>query len=366
MICRLWRGWTTPENAPRYEAIVRGHVIPAIEARGIPGFQSIDLMRRPLEDGVEFATLMWFDNLEAVKAFVGEDYEIAHVPDEAREVLSRFDERSAHFEVMDRRAQPSSGSSPIVELRQYTLHPNRRDVLIELFERALIEPQEDVGMKIIGQFIDRDDPDRFVWLRGFADMKSRREGLAAFYGGPVWQAHRDDANATMIDIDNVLLLRAARSGATFTLGEERPAVGADGSGRGIVSAAIVYLRSSAGERGAVDVFESTIAPAIAAAGGSLLGYFVTEASKNDFPSLPVRENEPVFLWFAGFAEEADSIGAVRAASAFSRARLSRRIEHLTLVPTPRSLLTGGTPSCSAAEALSEFVQTTLGDEEPNE
>ena len=107
MICRLWRGWTTPENAAAYESIVRGEVIPAIEARRIPGFRSIDLMRRAVGEEVEFAALMWFDDLEAVKAFVGEDYEVAHVPERARKVLSRFDERSAHFHVLDRRDQAS-------------------------------------------------------------------------------------------------------------------------------------------------------------------------------------------------------------------------------------------------------------------
>ncbi len=105
MICRLWRGWTTPENAAAYEAIVRGEVIPDIEAERIPGFRSIDLMRRPIENGVEFATLMWFDSIDAVRAFVGDDYEVAHVPERARQVLSRFDERCAHFEVIDRRDQ---------------------------------------------------------------------------------------------------------------------------------------------------------------------------------------------------------------------------------------------------------------------
>ena len=105
MICRLWRGWTTPVNAPAYEEIVRGEVIPEIEARRIPGFISIDLLRRPVEDGFEFATLMWFEDLAAVKAFVGEDYEVAHVPGRARQVLSRFEARSAHFEVIDRRQQ---------------------------------------------------------------------------------------------------------------------------------------------------------------------------------------------------------------------------------------------------------------------
>ena len=98
MICRVWRGWTTPANAAAYEAIVRGDVIPEIEARRIPGFRSIDLMRRTVAEGVEFATLMWFDDVEAVKTFAGEDYEVAHVPERARHVLARFDERSAHFE----------------------------------------------------------------------------------------------------------------------------------------------------------------------------------------------------------------------------------------------------------------------------
>jgi len=108
MICRLWRGWTMPQNAAAYERVVRGEVIPAIEARRIPGFRSIDLMRRELPGGeVEFATLMWFDDLDAVRAFVGEDYEVSHVPAPARAVLARFDERAAHFTVLDRREQSS-------------------------------------------------------------------------------------------------------------------------------------------------------------------------------------------------------------------------------------------------------------------
>ncbi len=104
-ICRLWRGWTTPENADAYERIVRGEVIPGIEARGISGFQLIDLMKRDLGGEVEFQTLMWFESLDAIKAFMGEDYSVSHVPATARAVLSRFDDRAAHFEVLDRRAQ---------------------------------------------------------------------------------------------------------------------------------------------------------------------------------------------------------------------------------------------------------------------
>jgi antibiotic biosynthesis monooxygenase (ABM) superfamily enzyme len=105
MICRLWRGWTTPENADAYERIVRGEVIPGIEARTIPGFRHIDLMKRDLGEEVEFQTLMWFDSFDAIEAFIGQDYTMSHVPTAAREVLERFDERAAHYEVIDRRAQ---------------------------------------------------------------------------------------------------------------------------------------------------------------------------------------------------------------------------------------------------------------------
>ena len=104
-VCRLWRGWTTPDNADAYERVVRGEVIPGIEARKIPGFRHIDLMRRDLGDEVEFQTLMWFDSLESIKAFMGEDYAVSHVPAQAQAVLKRFDERAAHFEVIDRREQ---------------------------------------------------------------------------------------------------------------------------------------------------------------------------------------------------------------------------------------------------------------------
>ena len=105
MICRLWRGWTTPQNADAYERIVRGEVIPGIEARKIPGFRHIDLMKRDLGYEVEFQTLMWFDSVDAIRAFMGEDYSVSHVPPAAQAVLSRFDSHAAHFEVLDRRPQ---------------------------------------------------------------------------------------------------------------------------------------------------------------------------------------------------------------------------------------------------------------------
>lgn len=105
MICRLWRGWTTRDNADAYERIVRGEVIPGIEARKIAGFRHIDLMKREVGNEVEFQTLMWFDSLDAIKAFMGDDYSVSHVPEAARAVLERFESHAAHYEVIDRREQ---------------------------------------------------------------------------------------------------------------------------------------------------------------------------------------------------------------------------------------------------------------------
>ena len=105
MICRVWRGWTTAQNAGAYERIVRGEVIPGIEARHIQGFRHIDLLRRESGDEVEFTTLMWFSSLDNVRTFMGDDYSLSHVPASARAVLLRFEERAAHFNVIDQRPQ---------------------------------------------------------------------------------------------------------------------------------------------------------------------------------------------------------------------------------------------------------------------
>ena len=89
------------------------------------------------------------------------------------------------------------------------VHPASRcrETLIDLFDRELVETQEAAGMRVLGQFRDLDDPDAFVWLRGFRDMPARGRALTAFYDGPVWERHGGAAGATMIDSDDVLLLR---------------------------------------------------------------------------------------------------------------------------------------------------------------
>jgi hypothetical protein len=184
----------------------------------------------------------------------------------------------------------------VVELRQYTLHPGQRDVLIALFEERFVESQEACGIALIGQFRDLDRPDRFVWLRGFPDMESRAKSLAAFYGGAVWKAHREAANATMIDSGNVLLLQPGKD-----FGPLR--------GSGPVIANICQTDDIFTAR-----FERELAPRL-----DPLAWFVTRHAVNTFPALPVREGENLLVWFA---REAGDVG--------------RPVEVLRLAPAARS------------------------------
>lgn len=103
MICRLWHGWTTAAHADAYESLLRREIFAGIAARQIAGFLGIDLVRRDGPAEVEFVTIMWFTNIEAVREFAGDDYELAVVPPPARELLTRFDDRSAHYDVVERR-----------------------------------------------------------------------------------------------------------------------------------------------------------------------------------------------------------------------------------------------------------------------
>lgn len=175
----------------------------------------------------------------------------------------------------------STSPNTVIELRRYTLHPGHRDTLIELFEAEFIEPQEAVGMTVLAQFRDEDHPDTFTWFRGFADMTGRQSALAAFYGGPSWAQHRDAANATMIDSDNVLLL-------TPVLGHLFP---------------VVERRETTPCQFEVTTFHLA-GPATtdqAAALGRTVGtdrmvaLLTTLVAENTFPALPVREGEHVIV-----------------------------------------------------------------------
>jgi hypothetical protein len=98
MIVRIWHGWTSPANAGAYQSLLKTHVFPGILAKKVAGLDRIELVRRDDGGEIEFITMMWFDDLAAVRAFAGEDYETAYVPPAARELLSRFDACSTHYE----------------------------------------------------------------------------------------------------------------------------------------------------------------------------------------------------------------------------------------------------------------------------
>ena len=99
MISRIWHGWTSPENADAYESLLKNEIFIGISKREIAGYKGIHLLRRNLGKEIEFVTIMWFDSIEAVRSFAGEDYEVAVVTPKDRALLSRFDEKSQHYEV---------------------------------------------------------------------------------------------------------------------------------------------------------------------------------------------------------------------------------------------------------------------------
>jgi NIPSNAP len=261
-----------------------------------------------------------------------------------------------NWEMTFERTQPDQGAAVslpaidfdcnVVELRQYMLHLGQRETLIDLFDRELVEPQEAVGMAVMGQFRDLDAADRFVWLRGFADMDRRAHSLAAFYGGPVWQQHRNAANATMVDSDNVLLLRPAWPGAGISMqGRERASTAVRMALPGLLDTSILPLRESASPA-LLQFCREVINPALARGGANVLGWYVTEPSPNNFPQLPVREGEQVLVGLAMF-------GSLESFEAFSRSGVWARevqpglvpwlagpIESCRLVATARSTIHG--------------------------
>jgi NIPSNAP len=244
-------------------------------------------------------------------------------------------------------------SLPIVELRQYTLHEGKRDVLIELFEREFVESQEAAGMTVIGTFVDLDRPDRFVWVRGFSDMDTRLEALTRFYDGPVWKAHRSEANATMVDSDNVLLLSAPAIEAEFDLPARRPRPG-ESSSSALVTVTIHHLKVPQDE--AVNIFESRVKLDLAAAGINPIGWFATSTAENNFSRLPVRESGRVLVWFAAYVNEAEfdvNRIAVEAAVSPLAPFLDFPDEVLRLRPTSRSLVRG--PSVRSGEHDFDFL-----------
>ncbi len=179
--------------------------------------------------------------------------------------------------------------TPVVELRRYRLRPGRRETLIGLFEARFIEPQEAAGARILGTFRVDGDPDGFVWLRGFTHHAVRPGVLASFYGGPVWQANRDAANATMIDSDDVHLLRAISPRAGLIAprlprhGERLPALR-----HTLVISELRYPEWLGSYHLWLRLFLRKL-------GADPVASFATLMAENNYPALPVWRDRPVHV-----------------------------------------------------------------------
>jgi hypothetical protein len=229
----------------------------------------------------------------------------------------------------------------VVELRQYTLHPGRRDELVSLFERELVQGQEEAGIHVLGQFEDVARPDRFVWFRGFRSMSMRREALTRFYGGPVWHAHRDAANATMVEWNDVLLLRPVQPNRGFPR-RRATAKRQPGTSRVLVR----MLHRAPGADDLVMFFRERVHPVLEGTGAMPVALLETKHATNDFPRLPVREDSDVVVSLSVLSDEEglqEHLALLDAdldwreyVEPALRSRLLAEPRYVVLRPTPRS------------------------------
>jgi hypothetical protein len=236
----------------------------------------------------------------------------------------------------------------VLELRQYTLRPGTREPFIELFDNVFADPQDATGMTVIGEFRDLDRPNRFVWIRGFQDMPMRATELAAFYRGDLWHAHRDEANASIDDADNVLLLEPASPALRFSNIPARPNAGDTHSRVGLVVVTLYYTKTD--NPGAFGTqFDKSLRRLAEADGARTLAAYVTSSQENNYPKLPVRGGEHIFVWVSTFTNAAAYAAYQAKLTAdknwtgswnSTRAQLTRDPEVLRLTPTARSRLRG--------------------------
>jgi hypothetical protein len=235
----------------------------------------------------------------------------------------------------------------VLELRQYVTYPGARDTLVQLFEERFIESQEAVGIRVVGQFRDVNDPDHFTWVRGFTGMDARKKALGDFYYGPLWAANRNAANATLYDNDDVLLLRPVSPGAGFAYDPGRRAASGASPPDSVVVAQVYYFSKEVTPE-FTRFFDRDLMPMFERHGARVLARLVSEKSTNTFERLPVRENVDVFVWFASFPSRAaydaylGSLGQDQRwrGEWFAQLRksLARPPEVLILTPTARSQL----------------------------
>jgi hypothetical protein len=192
-------------------------------------------------------------------------------------------------------------AGPIIDLRQYTLYPGTRDDFINLFDGQFVETQEACGMRPIGQFRDLGDPNRFVWMRSFDDMPSRERALNAFYlHSEAWARHGESARSHMIDSTDALMLKPVSPERAFPLHDPalRPALESPPPS-GLITATLYYLPNRP-EADFFDFLFNAVEPLQVRAGARPVAHLTREYSANNFPRLPLRENEYVVVSFGAF------------------------------------------------------------------
>ena len=217
--------------------------------------------------------------------------------------------------------------TPIVELRRYQLRPGRFEDFIELFEARFIEQQESVGARVLGSFAIEGMPDTAIWLRAFQHMEGRQRALEGFYTSPTWLMHRDATNDTILDNDDVHLLRAIAPDAGIPIQGRRPAPGERKPAQ-----AFKLLVSELRFAEALGNYHLWLRLFLRKAGADPIASLGTLMAENNYPRLPVWQNRPVHVaLLAGDAEMPELPLELRG-------MLKWAPEVLTLRPTARSLL----------------------------
>lgn len=230
----------------------------------------------------------------------------------------------------------------VIEFRRYTIKTGERQHFADSFESFFPEAFEQLGAIAFGQFLERDDPSHFTWIRGFHTLEDRAAANGAFYDGPLWKEHRKTMNDIIVDSDNVLLLHPLSPEREVTVLPAVDPVRETRGARGLVVAQIFAVKA-----GDVDAFARLAEPAFAAcraAGAREAGVLATLDVPNNFPRLPIRTDGPFLVWLGILEDDQKLNGALRpvaerSARALSSSGMLRSDpEFVVLAPTRRSRL----------------------------
>lgn len=213
----------------------------------------------------------------------------------------------------------------VIELRNYLLKPGMRESFTDYFEDRFVESQDTLGGYVFGQFRIQGEDDKFFWIRGFEDMESRLNFLRAFYEqGKVWKEFGPGANEMMLDSDNVYLLRPLRE--SFDP-DEFPRQ------KGIIVIEFYFANPNQREQ-LTELFRADYA----SLRKSKPTLWISEMTANDFPRLPVTQDQNLLVSVTSYADESEYQTQIResAASKESMRRLIANESRLILYPTPKS------------------------------